>query len=117
VRLREGAYLAVVALTTVSIGFLVPLVLATHGLMSSWIGLIVGGLAVVSAALLAFFGFVFFIAIVEGSGDLEESVKVKKLEDTLRLYRARQRAMLEEMDEIVELLREIRDLLKAAGEV
>jgi len=38
------------------------------------------------------------------------------LEERLRIYRARQRAMLEELDEIRDTLREIRDILRKGME-
>ncbi len=46
------------------------------------------------------------------SMNLEE----KRVPFSITAYRARQRAMLEEVDEVVKLLKEIRDILKEAGE-
>jgi len=41
-----------------------------------------------------------------------EVARRRELEEKLSAYRARQRAMLEELDEVKRLLEEIRDLLK-----
>lgn len=73
-------------------------VFATVGLIAS---LVVGGV-------IAFFSLVFAESFV---GE-EDSRERRELEKRLEVYRARQRAMLEELDEIKKLLEEIRDLLR-----
>ncbi|ABL78236.1 hypothetical protein [Thermofilum pendens] len=75
-------------------------VFAAVGLIAS---LVVGGV-------IAFFSLVFNLA--EPFVGKEDPRERRELEKRLEVYRARQRAMLEELDEIKKLLEEIRDLLK-----
>ncbi|OYT64956.1 hypothetical protein B6U74_04425 [Candidatus Bathyarchaeota archaeon ex4484_205] len=44
------------------------------------------------------------------------SASEDRSEEILKIYVARQKAMLEQLDECVELLKEIRDLLKGVGQ-
>jgi hypothetical protein len=63
---------------------------------------------------LAFFSIVFsFTEPFVSTGDVDRKRReLREMEEKMRIYRARQRAMLEELDEIKRLLEEIRDLLK-----
>jgi len=63
---------------------------------------------------LAFFSIAFgFAEPFVSTGDVDRKRReLREMEEKMRIYRARQRAMLEELDEIKRLLEEIRDLLK-----
>lgn len=63
---------------------------------------------------LAFFSIAFgFTEPFVSTGDVDRKRReLREMEEKMRIYRARQRAMLEELDEIKRLLEEIRDLLK-----
>lgn len=71
-------------------------------------------ISIAAGAVIAFFaiaiGFPLVLSDLLGG---EAGVKLRReLEEKLTAYRARQRAMLEELDEVKKLLEEIRDLLK-----
>jgi hypothetical protein len=62
---------------------------------------------------LAFFSIAFSFAEPLTTEDVDRKRReLREMEEKMRIYRARQRAMLEELDEIKRLLEEIRDLLK-----
>jgi cell shape-determining protein MreC len=67
-----------------------------------------------AGGILAFFSIVFgFAEPFVSTGDVDRKRReLREMEEKMRIYRARQRAMLEELDEIKRLLEEIRDLLK-----
>jgi len=67
-----------------------------------------------AGGILAFFSIVFgFAKPFVSTGDVDRKRReLREMEEKMRIYRARQRAMLEELDEIKRLLEEIRDLLK-----
>jgi len=117
VRASAVAYMLVVGVVGFSMGFLLPYYLVIHGHAASVGGLLLAIIAVVAAA-----GTVFLCLVVAEewlfteTPSLKEVAEVRKMQEALSAYRARQRAMLEDLDEIVELLREIRDVLKSAGE-
>ncbi|RLE68794.1 MAG: hypothetical protein DRJ43_04945 [Thermoprotei archaeon] len=116
-RASAALYLAVVGAVGVSTGFLLPYYLVVHGYASSVGGLLLAIIAVISAAATVFL----CLVVAEDrlfmeTPSLKELAEVKSMHESLRVYRARQRALLEDLDEIVELLREIRDVLKSAGE-
>jgi hypothetical protein len=101
------------ALCIILIGFGVPTVCiyfsVSYGFNSIVAG-IIALLALVVAGVLAVLG----IAI--GSEEIpSESLKPSEREK-LNLLRAHQRATLEELDDVIDVLKEIRDLLKAAHE-
>ncbi|MCS7104167.1 MAG: hypothetical protein NZ954_01195 [Thermofilaceae archaeon] len=77
---------------------------------------IFSALGIIAGASIAFFTVVVGIPILLGAWGTGERVEVplkqKELEEKLVVYRARQRAMLEELDEVRKILEEIRDLLK-----
>ncbi len=64
--------------------------------------------------------FTVVLPVLEGMGleevSEEKRAEVEYLEEKLKVYRARQRAMLEELDEIRDTLREIRDILRRGME-
>ena len=66
-------------------------------------------LSIIAGGVLAFFSIVFGFA---SPFVPQEDSYSREIKEKLRMYRARQRAMLEELDEIKKLLEEIRDLLK-----
>ena len=66
-----------------------------------------------AGGILAFFSIAFGFAEPLITEDMDiKSRELREMEEKMRIYRARQRAMLEELDEIKRLLEEIRDLLK-----
>lgn len=67
---------------------------------------------VVVAALAIIIGFPLALTLRGGEAVGESLARRRELEEKLAAYRARQRAMLEELDEIKRLLEEVRDLLK-----
>jgi hypothetical protein len=78
----------------------------------NWMGATLLSLAaIIMAGTLGFFGIVTGPLGQEEIGGLSESER-KKLE----LMRVHQRATLEELDEMIEILKDIRDILKTAGE-
>jgi len=68
-------------------------------------------LSVIAGAVVAFFAIVVGLPTVSGLA-FEGRGEPRELREKLTAYRARQRAMLEELDEVKRLLEEIRDLLK-----
>jgi len=106
-------YLVVILAGTVGLGVVVP-VKALEGLWSNhpqaWIGVAMAVLALICAAVLGVVGLAIFTSVYYDELQAER----ERVEEFLNAYRARQRAMLEELDEAVAYLREIRDLLREA---
>ncbi|MGC9106923.1 MAG: hypothetical protein ACP5IE_01850 [Infirmifilum sp.] len=76
-------------------------------------GGVVAALSILSGAALGFFSLVFTLVIpLEEAGDRGIELKMRETEKKILAYRARQRAMLEELDAIKKELEEIRDILK-----
>jgi len=78
-------------------------------------------ISMIAGAVVAFFAVVIGVPLLTGvtrspEEKAELSLKRKELEEKLTMYRARQRAMLEELDEIRRVLEEIRDILKEGVE-
>ena len=73
-------------------------------------------LSIAAGSVIAFFaigvGYKLVAEELEGERVSEDAARRRELEERLTAYRARQRAMLEELDEVRKLLEEIRDLLK-----
>jgi len=71
-------------------------------------------ISIAAGAVIAFFAIAIgFPLVLSDLLGREAGVKLRReLEEKLTAYRARQRAMLEELDEVKKLLEEIRDLLK-----
>ncbi|RLF24417.1 MAG: hypothetical protein DRN15_03260 [Thermoprotei archaeon] len=118
-RATRIAYLIVLMVSVVAIGLGVPYfslrAMAEH-VISEWMGLAIAIVALLVAGTLGFFGFVFFKG--EPFAVAHASSRERELELKIKSYRARQRALLEEMDEVVKILRDIRDLLRQAeGEI
>ena len=72
-----------------------------------WLNGPLSALSIIVAGVLGFFALVFMVPLLEA---VREEGR-----ETYTAYRARQRAMLEELDEIVRVLEEIRDILRSAG--
>ncbi|MEM3580500.1 MAG: hypothetical protein QXH40_00670 [Candidatus Bathyarchaeia archaeon] len=101
------------ALTIILLGFGVPAI-SIYSSVFHGFNVIVAGLVAIFALIVA--GVLVIIGLAMGSEELP-STKVKPSEmEKLNLLRAHQRATLEELDEIIVVLREIRDVLKAAQE-
>lgn len=87
-----------------------------RGSPNAWVGLIFAFFSLIGAGIVGITGFAIAGDLIEhlsSEGAREGDIRAR---EEMRAYRARQRAMLEELDEMVDLLREIRDLLRAAGE-
>ncbi len=99
------------ALTIMLLGFGVP-ALSIYFSVFYGFNVIVAGLVAIFALIVA--GVLVIIGLAIGSEELpSEKIKPSEIEK-LNLLRAHQRATLEELDEIIVILREIRDVLKAA---
>ncbi|MEZ0345169.1 MAG: hypothetical protein ABWK01_01280 [Infirmifilum sp.] len=79
-------------------------------------GGVIAVLSILAGATLGFFGFIFNVVIPSFASeevvDRSLNVKLKEMEERMLIYRARQRAMLEELDEIKRQLEEIRNILR-----
>ncbi|RLE59728.1 MAG: hypothetical protein DRJ35_05125 [Thermoprotei archaeon] len=84
------------------------------GTIDTLFGGIVIFLALVTGGIIGFFAVGLpILGIFEENSDEEHyEEKIKYLEERIRAYRARQRAMLEELDDIKKTLEEIRDILR-----
>ncbi len=103
------AYLSVMA-----IGLGVPYFLITYTLnynLNIIVTGIVSGIAVIGGCILGIV--VTALIFSEGRSLL---VDTRQEIEKLNVYRAQARAMLEEMDEVLQILTDIRDLLKSLGE-
>ncbi len=109
------AYIIGTTFSVIAIGFGVPYfslrAVITHAI-PEWMGLIIAVAAILSSAIL---GIVCYATAATAFEELSSPQRERELEHKLKVYRARQRALLEEFDEIVSLLREMRDILKQAG--
>ena len=118
--MKAGIILIVIALCIVfTSGILVPYLTFKHLLLDTKrsIGTLIASTIIIITSLGVM---VACIAII--IPDLLEQVESRKMEtmskpnrEKLLIYKARQRAMLELLDEIASILREIRDLLRRAG--
>ena len=114
-RARNIFFTLVVAVLTLGLGLVLPLKLfefAAAGVLEGWIAALLAALALVAAGVIGVVGLGTSFVLFEEEAERAEVSKPP----SLVAYRARQRAMLEELDEAVELLREIRDILQRAGE-
>lgn len=101
------------ALIVILLGFGVP-ALSIYFSVFHGFNVLVAGLIAIFALIVA--GILVVIGLAIGSEELpSEKIKPSEMEK-LNLFRAHQRATLEELDDIIVILREIRDLLKAAQE-
>ncbi|RLE92448.1 MAG: hypothetical protein DRJ55_03405 [Thermoprotei archaeon] len=112
---------AIVALVLIlGIGVLMPYKLfdmVAAGVMDIWLAVGLSVLLWLGAGITS----IIIFGIVYGTSKVDRWISMGLEEErrgsfSMTAYRARQRAMLEELDEAVELLREIRDILKEAGE-
>lgn len=89
--------------------------LSAEGLLNVVAAGLLSALSIIAGAVVAFIAIVVGIPLLSFTGSGEAAairIKRRELEEKLTEYRARQRAMLEELDEVKKLLEEIRDLLK-----
>lgn len=100
------------ALTITLLGFGVPM-LSIYFSVFYGFNLIVAGLVATFALIIT--GILVIVGFISSEELPSEKIKPSEME-RLNLLRAHQRATLEELDEIVVILKEIRDLLKAAQE-
>jgi hypothetical protein len=109
-----GKILFLAAISIVAIGFGIPALTlyfnVYHGFDSLISGIIIF-IALLVACALGVVGMALTTEEIGYSDGLSSSEREK-----LNMMRAHQRATLEEMDEIIELLKEIRDILKTVGE-
>lgn len=104
--------LLIISITALGFGTPVACVYFSVYHSFNWIGATLLSLAaIIMAGTMGFFGIVTGPLGKEEIESLSQSEK-KKLE----LMKAHQRATLEDLDDIIEILKDIRDLLKTAGE-
>lgn len=114
-RARNVFFALMVAVLTLGIGLVLPLKLfefVAAGALEGWVAALLTALALIAAGVIGVVGLGSSFVLFEKEAEKTEVSKPP----SLVAYRARQRAMLEELDEAVELLREIRDILRKAGE-
>jgi len=109
-----GKIAVLTAISLIAIGFGIPALTlyftVYHGFDSLIAGIIIF-IALLGACALGVVGIAISSEELEYDAGLSSSEKEK-----LNMLRAHQRATLEEMDDIVKLLKEIRDILKTVGE-
>jgi hypothetical protein len=101
------------ALSIILIGFGVPAI-CVYSSVSYGFNYIIAGLISVFALIVA--GILAVLGIAVGSEEIHLDSFKPSEKERINLLRAHQRATLEEMDDINSILKEIRDLLKAAQE-
>lgn len=108
---RYGIF-AVSAIMAIGLAFLLPLAVVyymAHGL-NVFAGVLVILISVIAGAAVGVVGMALHFA-----RPFADNVQVEETEETLRVLRASHQALLEEMDDTIVILREIRDDLKGAG--
>lgn len=84
-----------------------------EGKIDVWAAGVFAFLSILGGATVGFFSIVVGLPLLIMGGESEERrLPTKEVSEKLAAYRARQRAMLEELDEVKRLLEEIRNLLK-----
>ncbi len=104
---------ALTALCVISIGFGVPAICvysSIHYGFNFIVAGIISALAVIASGALAFIS-----VVLSPEEAIDEQLKPSEREKLI-MMRAHQRATLEELDDIIVILREIRDALKAVQE-
>jgi len=114
------AGLIVGAIVVIAFGVVIPLFLAIYtmqGLLTTWFSVPVAIVSLIVAGVLGFLvvSAVFIVASEASEKNIEKYASEELFEEKLRAYRARQRAMLEELDEIKEVLDEIKEVLRRGG--
>jgi len=113
IRGTEILYLIMLGIIILAMGGWIPYV-TVNAMLSKQISEIVGIIIILITV-----GAAFLISAVSVGlySEIKESEDyTTEVREWITIYRARQRALLEELDEIVQLLREIRDVLKSVGE-
>lgn len=113
-KLDRSLALVIGAVVTLVLVIYVPLEIidkVSAGAMDPLFGGIVIFFALVIGGVIGFFSVGLPILDIISEEDRHEE-EVERLEEKIRIYRARQRAMLEELDEIKKTLEEIRDILR-----
>lgn len=103
----------IVGLTVIALGVVFPMFLIHYMVVYGLVWYVALPLIVLSLIGAGILGVVGFTLIFEWGAPIRTPKSDRLLAEKLRIMRARQRALLEELDEIVELLREIRDILKS----
>jgi len=106
----------VIAAVALGLGVYTPLKvleMASKGVIEGWLAAITVIVAVIAGGSVGFIGVILFFVLLGEYWPREPKVTRAT---SISAYRARQRAMLEELDEITAILKEIRDILKEAGE-
>lgn len=116
--LRASVYILGLVAIIVALGLGLPYValnyMVFHGL-SPWIGVPLAIFGLLGAGLAIVIG-LGMIGGIQFSSPENERIQLRVLSEKVNAYRARQRAMLEELDEIVSILKEIRDVLTMTSE-
>jgi len=100
-------------LCIILIGFGVPTICIYFSVFHNF-NVIVAGLIALLALIVA--GVLAVLGIAIGSEEIPSETIKPSERGKLNLLRAHQRATLEELDDVIDVLKEIRDLLKAAHE-
>ncbi len=111
--MKSIALIVMSAIVSIALGVYVPIKLAELSMegLSLWLTVPLGLAALAAGGFIGFLGVaVPIIEIIEGREYVFREGVVD--ERWINAYRARQRAMLEELDEIRDLLVEIRDILR-----
>jgi len=104
---------ALIALSTIAIGLGVPALCLYVSVFYGFSYIVAGIIAVVG---LIFAGAIGFFGIISGPlGERSEGLSASERQK-LSMMRAHQRATLEELDDLVSILEEIRDVLRAVEE-
>jgi hypothetical protein len=100
----------ITGLSTVAIGLGVPVASIYFSVYHGFNWLVAGVIGFFALIIAGVLGVVGFLA---STGEIHEGISTSEREK-LNMMRAHQRATLEELDDIIAILREIRDILKAA---
>lgn len=105
---------ALVALSIIALGFGVPAICIYYCVHQGFNIILAGIIAIIALAMAGVIGF--FGIIMRPLGQLEPGGISSSEREKLNMLRAHQRATLEELDDIIAILKEIRDVLRAAQE-
>lgn len=118
-KMRVSVYILGLVIIILALGMGLPYValnyMVFHGL-SPWIGVPLAIFGILGAGLAIIIGLGMMGEVQFSSWSEKDKIQLRLLSEKISAYRARQRAMLEELDEIVSILKEIRDVLKMASE-
>ena len=111
--MRANLYLFFISTIVIALGLVLPWALIDYTVkygLSAWISISLSVLGIILAGIIGIVG----ISTYE---DLDYSTSSSEdiLREKIKYYRARQRAMLEDLDEIIVVLKDIAGILESAG--